>query len=144
MRVGEINPDNGKSTSGYLFMMVGGPLSFKTALQSVTAQSAMEAELVWMTLASKEAVYLSNMMAELGSAKRFDSAPLFTDNTGALHLAGSSAYTSRAKHIALQFLLLKARYKRRKKYPKYYLTMTKCLLLLDKKCSVGINDVYNL
>ena len=143
MRVGEINPDNGKSTSGYLFMMVGGPLSFKTALQSVTAQSAMEAELVWMTLASKEAVYLSNMMAELGSAKRFDSAPLFTDNTGALHLAGSSAYTSRAKHIALQFLLLKARYKRRKKYLKYYLTMTKCLLLLDKKCSVGINDVYN-
>ena len=50
------NPDNRKSTSGYLLMMAGGPLSFKTALQSVTAQSSMEAELISMALASKEAV----------------------------------------------------------------------------------------
>ena len=47
------NPDNGKSPSGYLFMMGGGPPSFTTALQSVTPQSAMEAELISMALASK-------------------------------------------------------------------------------------------
>ena len=34
----EGNPNDGKSTSGGLFMMAGRPLSFKTALQSVTAQ----------------------------------------------------------------------------------------------------------
>ena len=60
------NPDNGKSTSRYLFMMAGGPRSLKAALQSVSTQSIMEAELIYMALASKEAVYLSNMMAELG------------------------------------------------------------------------------
>ena len=42
------NPDNGMSTSGYLFMLVGGSLSFKTALQNVTAQSTLEAELISM------------------------------------------------------------------------------------------------
>ena len=42
------NPDNGKSTPGYLFMLAGGLLSFKTALQNVTAQSTLEAELISM------------------------------------------------------------------------------------------------
>ena len=37
------NLGNGKSTSGYLFMLAGGPLSFKTALQNVAAQSTLEA-----------------------------------------------------------------------------------------------------
>ena len=37
-------------------MMAGGPLSSQTALQSVTAQSTMEAELISVALASKEVV----------------------------------------------------------------------------------------
>ena len=100
------NPDNGKPTSGYLFMMAGGPRSFKTVLQSVTAQSTMEAELTSMALVSKEAVYLSNMMTELGFGKRFHSVPFFVDNTGALHIAGNSTYSSRTKHTALRFFFL--------------------------------------
>ena len=53
------NRDNGKSTFGYLFMLAGGPLSFKPALQNVTAQSTLEAELISMAHANKEAVYVS-------------------------------------------------------------------------------------
>ena len=60
-----------------------------------------------MAHASKEAVYLSNMMAELGFGKRFESASLFGDNTGALHIAGNTAYSSRTKHIALRLFYLK-------------------------------------
>ena len=37
------NPDNGKSTSGYLFITARGPLSFEIALHNVTAQSTVEA-----------------------------------------------------------------------------------------------------
>ena len=92
-------------------MMDEGPLSFKTALQRVTAQSTMEAELISVALASKEAVYLSNRMAELGFGKLFHSVPLFVDNTGALHIAGNSTYSSRTKHIGLRFFSLKERVK---------------------------------
>ena len=60
------NPDNGKSPSGYWFMLAGGPLSSTTALQSVTAQSTLEGELVSMAHERKEAVYIATMMAELG------------------------------------------------------------------------------
>ena len=47
------------------------------------------------------------MMAELGFGKLFESVPLFDDNTGALHIAGNSIYSSRMKHIALRFFYLK-------------------------------------
>ena len=101
------NPDNGKSTSGYLFMLAGGPLSFKTAIQNVTAWSTLEAELISMEHASMEAVYISNMVAELGFGKLFESVPLFGDKTGAVHIAGNRTYSSLTKHIALRFFHLK-------------------------------------
>ena len=51
------NPDNGKSTSGYLFMMAGGPLSFKGALQSVTAQSTKKQNLsLWPSRAKRQSI----------------------------------------------------------------------------------------
>ena len=101
------NPDNGKSTSGYLFMLAGGTLSFKTALQNVTAQSTLEAQPISVAHASKEVVYLSNMMAGMGVGKLFEGVPLIGDNTGALHIAGNSTYRSRTKHIARRFFYLK-------------------------------------
>ena len=97
-------------------MLAEGSLSFKTALQNVTAQSTLEAELISMAHASKDAVYLSNMMAELGFGKLFESVPLFGDNTGALHIAGNSTYSSRTEHIALRFLLLEGASQGRQNY----------------------------
>ena len=88
-------------------MLAGGPLIFKTALQRFTAQSRMEAELISMALASEEGVNPSKKMAELGFGKLFHSVPLFVDNTGALHIAGNSTYSSRTKHIALRFFFIK-------------------------------------
>ena len=52
-------------------------------------------------------MYLSNMMAELGFGKLFESVPLFGDNTGALHIAGNITYSCRTKHISLRFFYLK-------------------------------------
>lgn len=77
-------------TSGNFFMMAGGSLIFKAAFQNVTAKSTMEAELISMALASKQAIYVSNMMTELGLGQLFDSALLLVDKTGALHVAGNS------------------------------------------------------
>jgi len=62
----------------------------------------MEAELVAAALAMKEAVFCSNMMKELGFGTRFDSVPLYIDNTSALHVAGNRTYSSRVKHVALR------------------------------------------
>ena len=69
------NPDtNGKSTSLYIAMLANGPISFKLGLQSIPAQSSMEAELLAAALTMKEAVFCSNIMVELGFEKGFRAA----------------------------------------------------------------------
>ncbi|CAM9240520.1 unnamed protein product [Laminaria digitata] len=87
--------------------MAGGPINFKTALQSGTAEFTVAAERISIALGSKDAVYLSNMMTELGFGKLFDSVQCFVDNTDALHIAGNSTYSSRTKHIALPLFFTK-------------------------------------
>ena len=54
--------DNGKSTSCYIMMLSRAPVSFKSGVQSLTALSTMEAELVSSALAVKRAVFCSNML----------------------------------------------------------------------------------
>ena len=45
------NPDNHKSTTGYLFFLGGAPISFGSKTQSLTAQSTVESELQALSVA---------------------------------------------------------------------------------------------
>ena len=47
---------NRKSTSGYIYKLVGGPVSHKSSKQSILTTSTTEAEYVAMTHAAKEAL----------------------------------------------------------------------------------------
>ena len=97
------NADNGKSMCSYVAFLSKAPVSFKVAIQGLTAQSTMEAEPVAVALAVQEAVFCSNMMKELGFGTRFDCVPLYIDNTSTLHVAGNRTYSSRVKHVALRY-----------------------------------------
>ena len=97
------NPDSDKSTSSYIVMLANGPISFKMAFQSLTAQSTMERELVATALNMKEVVFCSNMLVELGFEKGFRSVPLNLDNISTLRVAGNLTYSPRAKHIVLRY-----------------------------------------
>lgn len=55
-----------KSTSGYIFMLNGGPVSWCSKRQSTVALSSTEAEYIALTLASKEATWLCLLLTELG------------------------------------------------------------------------------
>ena len=101
------NPDNGKSTSCYLMMLANAPVSFKSNLQSLTAMSTMEAELVASAFAMKEAVFCSNMLTELGFGKEFAQVPLYCDNTATLHALGNCAFSTMTKHIALRVFYIR-------------------------------------
>ena len=101
------NPDNGKSTSCYIMMFCKAPVSFRSGVQSLTAMSTMEAELVGAALAIKEAVFCSNMLIEPGSGKKAEKVPLYIGNTATLHVIGNRAYSSRTKHIALRFFYIR-------------------------------------
>ena len=76
------------------------------AMQGLTAQSTMEAELVAAALAMKAAVFCSNMIKEPGFGTRFDCVPLYIDNTSTLHVTGNRTYSSRVKHVALRYFFI--------------------------------------
>ena len=86
--------------------MSGEPLSFGAKAQGLTAQSTVESELAALAYGSKEAMYLSNFMMELGF-KIFSTVPINRDSTGALHLGGNATYSSRTEHITLRFFFLR-------------------------------------
>lgn len=107
------NPDNRKSTTGYLFFLGGGLISFGTKTQSLTAQSTVESELQAISYGAKEAVYLSNLLLEL-KFDNFKPISIKSDSSGALSLAANSMFSSRTKHIALRFFFLRELIKRRR------------------------------
>ena len=55
-----------KSTSKYIFMLNGGPVSWCSKRQSTVALSSTEAEYIALTLAAKEATWLRLLLTELG------------------------------------------------------------------------------
>ena len=102
------NLDNGKSTSPYIVMLANGPISFKVGLQSLTAQSIMDAELVAAATAMKESLFCRSMMMELGFTEEFRSVLVYIDDASALHVAGNRTFSTRAKHIALRYFSFKS------------------------------------
>ena len=107
------NPDNRKSTTGYLFFLGGAPISFGSKTQSLTAQSTVESELQALSYGAREAVYLSNFLTELG-LKDSSQVPIRSDSTGALSVAGNSMFSARTKHIALRYFFVRELVKKNK------------------------------
>lgn len=64
--------DSRKSTSGYIFMLNGGPVSWCSKRQPTVALSSTEAEYIALTLAAKEATWLRLLLTELGLLKAED------------------------------------------------------------------------
>ena len=107
------NPNNRKSTTGYLFFLGGAPISFGSKTQSLTAQSTVESELQALSYGAREAVYLSNFLTELG-LKDSSQVPIRSDSTGALSVAGNIMFSARTKHIALRYFFVRELVKKNK------------------------------
>ncbi|KAH9304598.1 hypothetical protein KI387_009002, partial [Taxus chinensis] len=67
----------------------------------VVAMSTTEAEYVAATEASKEMIWMSRFMEELG--KEQEDYRLYSDSQSVIHLAKNSTFHSRMKHIQLRY-----------------------------------------
>jgi transposase InsO family protein len=99
---GDPNSTDSKSTSGYLFTLANGPISWSSRKQRTTATSSTEAEYIAQCNATKEAVYLRQLLTELGRTP-VGPTTLFADNTSAIALAQNPSLHSRTRHIDMQY-----------------------------------------
>ena len=58
--------DERRSTTGYVFTLGRGPICWKSMIQSLVALSTIEAEYMAITEATKESLWLTSLVKELG------------------------------------------------------------------------------
>ena len=96
-----IDPDKRRSTSGYIFLFSGAPISSVSTLQLLTALSTVESELVAITLCMKKACHIQDLLREL-KFDGFEKISIGNDSTGALSVVSTNGYSARTKHLQLR------------------------------------------
>ncbi|GJX47108.1 retrotransposon protein, putative, ty1-copia subclass [Tanacetum coccineum] len=92
--------DDLKSQTGYVFILNGGAVDWKSAKQSIFATSSAEAEYIAAYDASKEAVWVRKFISGLGVVPTIEEPiNMYCDNTGAITIANESGITKGARHF---------------------------------------------
>ena len=87
-----------RSTTGYVLLLSGGPVAWTSRRQQGVATSTTESEYTAAFEATKETVWVRNLLRHVGTAQ---SSPteLFCDNQSAIKMVHNPEFHSRTKHI---------------------------------------------
>jgi len=100
--------DTRKSTFGYVYLLAGGAISWKSAKQSVIAASTMEVEFVACFEATVQTNWLRNFISGLGVVDSI-AKPLknYCDNSAAVFFSKNEKYSKGAKHMELKYFVVR-------------------------------------
>ncbi|CAI7829186.1 unnamed protein product, partial [Closterium sp. NIES-54] len=99
--------DNRRSRTGYIYRLEPiGPISWQSSKQELIALSSAEAEYIALCSATKEGLYLRELLEEAKLAQ-LPSFSLFCDNQSAIRIANKNGFANRTKHIALRYFFVK-------------------------------------
>ncbi|PHU12207.1 hypothetical protein BC332_19137 [Capsicum chinense] len=89
-----------KSTSGYVFTIGGGAVSWKSSKQTYIARSTMESEFIALDKAGEEAAWLQNFLEDIPYwPKPVAPVYIYCDSQAAIGRAGSMMYNGKSRHI---------------------------------------------
>lgn len=91
-----------KSTSGWVAMVNGDPISWRCKKQSVVALSTCEAELYAEAAAIQEVQWIRGILAELGLASK-EASTVYGDNQSAIAVSKNGIKSERTKHIDVKY-----------------------------------------
>jgi hypothetical protein len=100
--------DERKSTTGYAFYVGHGLVSWNSKRQPTVALSTAEAEYMAATQAVKEAMWLKQLLSEMGFTQS-QGVVIHSDNQGCIALTKNPAYHSRTKHIDIRHHFIRDR-----------------------------------
>lgn len=91
-----------KSTSGYVFMLGGAAISWRSSKQTCVALSTAEAEYIALSAAAQEAAWLQKLVSDLLN-KNIQETVILEDNQSAICLAKNQQVHGRTKHIDIKY-----------------------------------------
>ena len=84
-----------------MFTLARGVVSWLSKLQTIVVLSTTKAEYMVATQACKEAIWIQQLMEELGHKQQ--KIVVYCDSQSALHIARNPVFHSRTKHIGVQY-----------------------------------------
>ncbi|KAI3506207.1 hypothetical protein L1887_28563 [Cichorium endivia] len=97
-----IDPDDGKSTTGHIFYYGSSPITWCSQKQDTVALSSCEAEFMAATAAACQAIWLQDLLGEIMN-KAQEKVVLRIDNKSAIELTKNPVFHGRSKHIHTRF-----------------------------------------
>jgi hypothetical protein len=98
-----------RSTTGFVFMIGGGAISWISKRQPTIALSTTEAEYMVNMQATKEAIWITKLMTDLGYMEEKKMMVIRCDNQGAISLPKNPTHHARTKHIDVQHHFVRER-----------------------------------
>ena len=103
--------DTRRSTTGFVFILFGGAVSWSSKRQATVAASTTEAEYIAMAAAVREALWLRQLLKDL--AMGVDTVDIFADNQSAIKLVKNPVVSNRSKHIDVVYHFARERVARK-------------------------------
>ena len=97
--------DNRRSTTGNLFMLANGVITWLSKRQVTVSLSTAEAEYVALCSATQEAIWLRRLLGELGWDQEKPT-KIYEDNQGTIAMSKNPVNHSRTKHIDIKYHLV--------------------------------------
>ncbi|GLT95567.1 hypothetical protein SLE2022_132430 [Rubroshorea leprosula] len=92
-----------KSTSGWIFTLGGGAISWASRKQTCISHSTMESEFITLAAASKEAEWLRNLLLDIKLwPQPMPAISLHCDSEATMSRAYSNIYNGKSRHISLR------------------------------------------
>ena len=98
--------DTRRSTSGYILTVYGNAIIWKSQRQTFPAKSTAEAEYIACSEAMADAVWLKNLMVELGE-KVEQPIPIYEDNKACIRIAENPVVSQRSKSIDIKYHIVR-------------------------------------
>ena len=93
------------STSGYVFKLSSGMISWSSKKQKLIAQSSAEAKYITRVHATKEVIWLRQLLSEIGFPDH-NVTMILMDSQSAMAITKNPQYHNRTKHIDVKYHLL--------------------------------------
>ena len=100
--------DSRKSTFGYVYLLAGAAISWKSAKQTIIAASTIEAEFVACFEATVHGLWLRNFISGLAIVDTIEKPlKIYCDNSAAVFFSKNDKYSNGAKHMELKYFAVK-------------------------------------